>query len=132
MGSRNPFRRSGATSIQRQAPQHVPVIRGPQEGSQTLKPQGPGSRGPEGEGPSRCPGSAPHRAAAAPRLSGRAPLFSPTRQNPAPTGTAAPGTPGESHTTRGKPPGLPQAGHRSLLRDEAAERNKERLSAPPS
>ncbi|KAJ1152880.1 hypothetical protein NDU88_005654 [Pleurodeles waltl] len=47
-------------------------------------------------------------------------------------GTTTIGIPGESRKTRGKPPGLPQAGHRLLLWAEAAERNKERLSAPPS
>ncbi|KAJ1103773.1 hypothetical protein NDU88_001194 [Pleurodeles waltl] len=78
------------------------------------------------------PAQAVPSAAAAPRLSGRAPLLPPTWQHPVPTGTAAPGPPGESRTTRGKPPGLPKAGHRSLLRAEAAERNKERLSTPPS
>ncbi|KAJ1087907.1 hypothetical protein NDU88_001066 [Pleurodeles waltl] len=92
--------------------------------------EGPPLQGPQGEGPSRCSGSIPRRAALG--LSGRAPLLSPAQQDPAPTGTAAPRTPGESRTTRGKPSGLPQAGHRSLLRAEAAERSKERLSAPPS
>ncbi|KAJ1082257.1 hypothetical protein NDU88_002425 [Pleurodeles waltl] len=93
---------------------------------------GPRLQGPRGEGLSRCAGSVPCRAAAAPRPSGRAPLLLLAQQGPAPTGTAAPGSPGKSCKTRGKPPCLTQADHRSLIRAEAAERSKERLSAPPS
>ncbi|KAJ1174804.1 hypothetical protein NDU88_000095 [Pleurodeles waltl] len=49
MGSQGPIHRSGAMSIQRQAPLHVPVVGEPQEGSQTFKAQGPGSRDPRGK-----------------------------------------------------------------------------------
>ncbi|KAJ1142907.1 hypothetical protein NDU88_009219 [Pleurodeles waltl] len=65
------------------------------------------TRNTQGEGPSRGPGCALPRSAAAPQLPGRAPLLPRERRNPAPTGAAAPGTPGGSSAIRGKPPGLP-------------------------
>ncbi|KAJ1213604.1 hypothetical protein NDU88_001237 [Pleurodeles waltl] len=51
-GSRNTAHSPGATTIRCRAPQPTPVIRGPQEGSSTLKPRSPGSKE---KGPSRGP-----------------------------------------------------------------------------
>ncbi|KAJ1104132.1 hypothetical protein NDU88_001547 [Pleurodeles waltl] len=97
------------------------------------RPSIPGTLAARGaKGKARPAAQAAPRAAGAHQLLGRSPLLPRKRRNPAPTGAAAPRTPGGSRAAWGKPPGLPQTGHRSLFRAEVAERKQERPSAPPS
>ncbi|KAJ1114400.1 hypothetical protein NDU88_002638 [Pleurodeles waltl] len=123
MAPRSTAYSSGTSSPRRRAPQLSPGIRGPQEGPSAINPRHPGHQ----EHPGGRPISRlrPRRAAAAPQLPGRAPHLPWERRNPALTGAAAPGTPEGSSAIRGKPPGLPQTGHKSIfgLRRQIAERN---------
>ncbi|KAJ1136503.1 hypothetical protein NDU88_002918 [Pleurodeles waltl] len=101
------------------------VSGGPRKAPRPSVPGALATRSTQGEGPSRGPGRASRRAAAAPQLPACTPHLPQERRNPAPTGTAAPGTPEGGSAIRGKPPGLPLAGQKSIFgpRQRSAERN---------